>query len=629
MRKENFFEVFFSTDFVTEESWLEFLLYISKLNGLFRSWKIFIKFEKNNIRYFIKTRNDMPTTLSNLNDFLIKRIDNFEEIQKKKIFFKSFYIITNKEKSIIDVYDKIESKKSKKIIMAEIKIIPFKKNNYFSFTSILLKNKKDKITLKKALFNIPHIFLSIDFSKHTRFLFKRDIKKYLNIEKTLKLFESDNKNGILKINAFPYLQDDYYLNLSSYDFDKHSVIIGGSGTGKSKLLSLIVNNINKNPNYKVKYKIVIIDPHSSLEDDIGGLNNAKIIDFKSEKNSIDLFMNSNKNIVSDSEVLLTLFKSLMAKEYNSKLERVLRHSIFLLIAIEKLSLKNLRELVINSEYRNKVIKENEAILPEPILNFFLKDFNELKNKSHQEAISPIISFIDEMSILPVFSIDKKLNSLEEVISNNFLSIISLDETSIGEKATKTISGLLMGQLFTLMQKRIFDEHIIFIIDEVAVIQNPIIKRFLSESRKYNLSLILSGQYFNQINEEIQKAIFANVVNYYTFRVSSEDAVILSKNMQMELAIHDSHFAKVKMLTELANRECVLRVSSMGKVLPAFKAKTLDVTPCPRKKEIQEESITIVKEKKSIKKNFSIGKNFDLKEIMKSQSTGRRKVTGEG
>ena len=420
MRKENFFEVFFSTDFVTEESWLEFLLYISKLNGLFRSWKIFIKFEKNNIRYFIKTRNDMPTTLSNLNDFLIKRIDNFEEIQKKKIFFKSFYIITNKEKSIIDVYDKIESKKSKKIIMAEIKIIPFKKNNYFSFTSILLKNKKDKITLKKALFNIPHIFLSIDFSKHTRFLFKRDIKKYLNIEKTLKLFESDNKNGILKINAFPYLQDDYYLNLSSYDFDKHSVIIGGSGTGKSKLLSLIVNNINKNPNYKVKYKIVIIDPHSSLEDDIGGLNNAKIIDFKSEKNSIDLFMNSNKNIVSDSEVLLTLFKSLMAKEYNSKLERVLRHSIFLLIAIEKLSLKNLRELVINSEYRNKVIKENEAILPEPILNFFLKDFNELKNKSHQEAISPIISFIDEMSILPVFSIDKKLNSLEEVISNNFL-----------------------------------------------------------------------------------------------------------------------------------------------------------------------------------------------------------------
>ena len=33
-----------------------------------------------------------------------------------------------------------------------------------------------------------------------------DMENSMNIEKTLKLFESDNKNGILKINAFPYLQ---------------------------------------------------------------------------------------------------------------------------------------------------------------------------------------------------------------------------------------------------------------------------------------------------------------------------------------------------------------------------------------------------------------------------------------
>jgi len=46
MRKEKCFEVFFTSDFVTEEKWLQFLLYISKLNGLFRVWKIFIKFEK-------------------------------------------------------------------------------------------------------------------------------------------------------------------------------------------------------------------------------------------------------------------------------------------------------------------------------------------------------------------------------------------------------------------------------------------------------------------------------------------------------------------------------------------------------------------------------------------------------
>ena len=81
----------------------------------------------------------------------------------------------------------------------------------------------------------------------------------------------------------------------------------------------------------------------------------------------------------------------------------------------------------------------------------------------------------------------------------------------------------------------------------------------------------------------KKQYFSNVVNYYTFRVSRDDAIILSRNMLMELAVHDSHFAKVKMLSELANRECILRLSRFGQVIPAFRAKTIDAKSYPRKK----------------------------------------------
>ncbi|MBR3613678.1 MAG: ATP-binding protein [Clostridia bacterium] len=625
MKKKKYYEVFLTTDNVSEESWGKFLLYISKLNGLFKTWKIYIKFEKNNVRYFIKTKNEIPTTLSDLNDFLIKKT---EEIKIPKTIFKTIYIITNKEKNIIDVYDRNESKKNRKLFFSEVKIYPFCRKNYFTFTTLIFKNKKGRFISKLVLLNIVHQFLSIDFSKHTRFLFRKDIRKYLNIEKNLKLFECDNKNGILKIKAFPYLQEDYYLNLNNYDFDKHSLVIGGSGTGKSKFLSLLVDKIYKNPVYRMKYKIVIIDPHSSLEKDIGGLENTAIIDFKNFENSIDLFSSSKDNVVVETEIFLNLFKSLMNQDFNSKLERVLRHSIFLLIQLEKNNLKNLRELITDNEFRNNLIRKNKEFISEQIIDFFLKDFNELKNKYHNEAISPIISFIDELSILPVFSEFSNKTNLEELISKNFLSIFSLDETVIGEKTTKTISGLVMGQMFTLMQKRKFEEHIIFIIDEVSVVQNPILKRFLAESRKYNLSIILSGQYLNQVNDDIQKAIFSNMVNYYTFRISREDAVILSRNLQMEIAIHDSHFAKVKILTELANRECIVRVSSQGSVFPAFKASTLEVVPKP-KNEVFIKS-EIIKNKESVKsyKKFIIGEAANLLEIMKSQSTGRRKIVDE-
>ena len=223
MKGKKIFEIFLTTDFVSEDSWLKFLLYISKLNGLFKTWKIYIKFEKNNVRYFIKTRNDMPTTLTDLNDFLLQRIENID-FKISSLGIKSFYWVTKREKSIVDIYDKNESKSSRKMETAEVKIFPISKNNFlYSSNAVFLKNNR-KI-FKKFLFNIPHQFLSIDFSKHTRFLYRKDIKRYLNIEKTVKLFESDNKNAILKIDSFQYLQDDYFLNLNKYDFDKHSLVI--------------------------------------------------------------------------------------------------------------------------------------------------------------------------------------------------------------------------------------------------------------------------------------------------------------------------------------------------------------------------------------------------------------------
>ena len=52
---------------------------------------------------------------------------------------------------------------------------------------------------------------------------------------------------------------------------------------------------------------------------------------------------------------------------------------------------------------------------------------------------------------------------------------------------------------------------------------------------------------------------------------------------MEMAVHNSFHARREMLTKLANRECVVRVSSYGKVLTAMKARTVDFEPVPKRK----------------------------------------------
>ena len=255
----------------------------------------------------------------------------------------------------------------------------------------------------------------------------------------------------------------------------------------------------------------------------------------------------------------------------------------------------------------------------------MSDFNELKTKSYGEAISPIIGFIDEMEMIPVFNSNQKYDGLKDVVNDNFLTLFSLDRTKLGDKVTKTISGLIMQQLFTIMGQRL-DKPVIFIIDEVPVIQNPILSRFLSEARKYNLSLILIGQYFNQITDELKSSIFANVINYFIFKVSRIDANSLVDNISMKIPLDDSRDKKINVLTGLQPRECIARVEANGVLLPAFKGKTVSFESIPR----TENSTPFIKgstkcEDNKPKPNFKIDKSINLKNILISNSTGRKNV----
>lgn len=614
------FEIYLTKKFVTKEHWLELINQITKYNGLLKTWKIIITNNNNQIRYFINAKCSLPATINNLNTFLLKTVDNVS-IPSSTI---SLITIPKIEQNIIDLINYYEIKKKGIIKYIEIKFIPLNNTNIKSITKYYCE-RNGKTTKYIPLYSIPQNILSIDFEGNKRFFYK-SASKYLDISKILHLLKTDNNNSLLSIDTFPYLQGNFYLNQNSFDFDKHSIIFGSSGCGKSKFISLFINNIYKNEDLKQKYKIVVIDPHASLEKDIGG--RGKIIDFSSKEDTINLFTNSYEDIISTTELLIDLLKSLIGDQYNSKLERVLRHSIHLLLIDNSFNFNNLRNIILNLEHRNELIKKLKYKLPISVIEFFLTDFNDLKTKSYGEAISPIISFIDEMEMLPVFNMESDYNSIKDTIKNNFLILFSLDRVKLGDKAIKTISGLIMQQLLTLIQKQEFDEHIIFIIDEVAVVENPILCRYLAEARKYRLSLILAGQYFNQISNELKNSIFANVINYYIFRISKLDANILVDNFNMKIPLEDSKEQKIKLLTELNDRECITRISNNGILLPAFKSKTIDFNSIPRIKK-QDTNVEIISlnnnDYNKNKTNFKINSNINLKDILISNSTNRKGV----
>lgn len=610
-------EIYLTKKYISKDEWSELIKVISNYNGIFKKWKIIIKNNKNQIRYFVKTKCSLPSTINNLNSFLLKPVDDII-LPKSNI---TLPFITKIGSNIIDIINYSEIKNKGNLEFLEITFQKLYEDKISSNTKFYL-NKNNLTKKYRAIFALPTNILSVDFAGNKRYFYK-NAPKYLDINKILHLLNTDSNSSVLKIDTFPYLQGNFYLNQNSYNFDKHSIVLGSSGCGKSKFISLLINNIYKNNNLKQKYKIVVIDPHASLENDIGGIG--KVIDFKNTLDSIDLFINNNDDVISSTELLLELLKSLIADQYNSKLERVLRHSIHILLTNESFNFNNLRKLLLDLEYRNSLIKKLKYQLPISVIDFFLSDFNDLKTKSYEQSISPIIAFIDEMEMIPVFNEQETKKNLKSTIYDNFLTLFSLDRTKLGDKVTKTISGLVMQQLLTIIQKCEINEHIIFIVDEVAVIENPILSRFLSEARKYNLSLILAGQYFNQISENLKNSIFANVVNYYIFRISKLDANVLVDNFNIKIPLDDTRERKVKILTELNNRECIVRIDSSGILLPAFKATTLNYNSIPRIKNNIQTKTTNSNNLPKEKNKFKIGNSVNLKDILISNSSSRKVV----
>lgn len=73
---EVFTEVYLTQTNISKEAWLTLIHTISKYNGYFRPWHLYVRCEQNIIHYYIKTNHVLPTTINHLEDFVLKKVEN-------------------------------------------------------------------------------------------------------------------------------------------------------------------------------------------------------------------------------------------------------------------------------------------------------------------------------------------------------------------------------------------------------------------------------------------------------------------------------------------------------------------------------------------------------------------------
>ena len=102
---------------------------------------------------------------------------------------------------------------------------------------------------------------------------------------------------------------------------------------------------------------------------------------------------------------------------------------------------------------------------------------------------------------------------------------------------------------------------------------------------------------------------------------------MSGALQMEMAVKNSFFNKIRLLSQLSNRELIIRTSVDGRIIPAFKGRTLDynVEECEPEEKLFETNDPLLKKEDELidEFDFSIGDVKSVTDIMKNLSTGRK------
>lgn len=275
------FEFFLLKDEVTKEDWQRLYNVFSQYVGVLKMFTITVRVEDNTVRYFVSSDRDLGVLSNNIEVGVLRPV-------KKEVVLPGAAATASRERMVIlksggnllDLKEKYKIKKAKELqaIVIKSRCVNFEKaiaHSYIYFKD----NAKQWTVSHKISAAFPAHLLTVDFAKNTRYLRKK-VGKYLDIQKSMHIMKSDKLGALFEVDTFPYMPQNYYLDLASYDFDKHSFIIGASGSGKSKLISLLVDKISKSQQFKENYRVIVIDPHASLEKDLGGIPDSRVINFK-------------------------------------------------------------------------------------------------------------------------------------------------------------------------------------------------------------------------------------------------------------------------------------------------------------------------------------------------------------
>jgi hypothetical protein len=346
------------------------------------------------------------------------------------------------------------------------------------------------------------------------------------------------QNDITPIGITNYRNINKKFGIKDNDRLGHIYCIGKTGVGKSTLLTnMALSDIERGLGCGV------IDPHGDVSEEIlkhipeGRIKdviyfNPSDLDHPIAFNPLHGIHPNYHHLVASG--LVSTFRKIWAESWGPRLEYILRLSLLTLLWYPDATLLDIQPLLTDMGFRNLIL---EYVKDKHIVSFWKNEFEKYSPTLRNEAITPILNktglFIASLPLRNVVGQKTSSFRMQRVLDEGKILIVNLSKGKIGEDACALLGSMLVTSIqLAAMHRATIEEHkrkpFYLYIDEMHSFITLAIADILSEARKYKLSLFLTHQYINQLQEPIRKAIFGNVGTIISFRVGAEDAEYLAR-----------------------------------------------------------------------------------------------------
>jgi len=362
------------------------------------------------------------------------------------------------------------------------------------------------------------------------------------------------EGAYIGVNTFRNVETPVYITDS--DRLRHVYVIGQTGAGKSVyLINQIIQDIQKGNG------CCYIDPHGvDINAVLANIPKERIKDviyfdpsYTERPMSLNMLEYDRKKPEQKTFVVNELF-SIFQKLYGGvpesmgpMFEQYFRNATMLVLEDPDsgCTLLEVSRVMSNKEFRQMKLSKCKN----PIVIQF---WTEIAEKAGGEAslanivpyiVSKFDVFLANDVMRPIIAQEKSSFNFREIMDNKKILLVNLARGKLGEINSNLLGLILVGKMQMAALSRVdnivggFPPFYMYI-DEFWTITTDSFSSIFSEARKYMLSLTVAHQYIKQLQENIRDAVFGNVGNFITFRISSDDAEYLEKMYSPQFSAKD-------------------------------------------------------------------------------------------